>query len=345
MRLPSLPRLRLTPLPRRRPRPRLPLRRLITTTTAVVPAPAQQTGGTVTVTASVCRLDGPPIIGDDSFLSIGPSAWATDGSLYLLDNEAKVRRYTVTPGADCVLTMDTTLGEGGRLTLGEGMGGAPKGIVADGQGHIYVSSSMRGTHRITGTTVDYHCETMGDLSVSPNGRDGFAKWIDTVKRVTFTDTGCTVADWTPTDMFERIDSVSFLDARRILVGGHAAASSSPHLVRIFDVNGRPSGPAFGDSSDSMNAPDHFCHVHGAVACGDNLCVMDGNCRALRIFDQRNAIIGKIDLSRLVGVDYPWFPAMTPVRNGTAYITVNQQRGASHPRPDIYDGFVVRLSGL
>ncbi|MBK7156348.1 MAG: hypothetical protein IPH72_32020 [Sandaracinaceae bacterium] len=78
----------------------------------------------------------------------------------------------------------------------------------------------------------------------------------------------------------------------------------------------------------MNAPDHFCHVHGAVACGDNLCVMDGNCRALRIFDQRNAIIGKIDLSRLVGVDYPWFPAMTPVRNGTATITVNQQRGAS-----------------
>ncbi|MBK7156347.1 MAG: hypothetical protein IPH72_32015 [Sandaracinaceae bacterium] len=140
------------------------------------------------MTASVCRLDGPPIIGDDSFLSIGPSAWATDGSLYLLDNEARCGA-TVTPGADCVLTMDTTLGEGGRLTLGEGMGGAPKGIVADGQGHIYVSSSMRGTHRITGTTVDYHCETMGDLSVSPNGRDGFAKWIDTVKRVTFTRYG------------------------------------------------------------------------------------------------------------------------------------------------------------
>ncbi|MBK8590414.1 MAG: hypothetical protein IPN77_15025 [Sandaracinaceae bacterium] len=86
-------------------------------------------------------------------------------------------------------------------------------------------------------------------------------------------------------------------------------------------------------------------MHGAVACGDNLCVMDGICRALRIFDQRNAIIGKIDLSRLVGVDYPWFPAMTPVRNGTAYITVNQQRGALAPTSDIYDGFVVRLSGL
>jgi hypothetical protein len=241
--------------------------------------------------------------------------------------------------------MDTTLGEGGRLNLGEGLGGAPKGIVADAQGHVYVSSSMRGTTRITGTNVDYHCETMGDLSVSPNGRDGFAKWTDTVRRVSFTDTGCTVADWTPTDMFPRVDSISFLDARRVLVGGHAEASGSPHLVRIFDVEGRPSGPAFGDTTGAMNAEDHFCHVHGAVQCGDRTCVLDGNCRSIRVFDARNAIVGKVDLMRLVGVTYPWFPGMSQVRGGVGYLTVNQQRGTTHPRPDIYDGFVVRLSGF
>ena len=41
---------------------------------------------------------------------------------YRLDNDARLRRYTVAPGDACALTMDATLGEGGRLNLGEGLG-------------------------------------------------------------------------------------------------------------------------------------------------------------------------------------------------------------------------------
>jgi hypothetical protein len=314
----------------------------------VVAAPAAQTDGPITLTPTLCTLDGPPIIGDDSFRSIGPPAWASDGSLYLLDNDARLRRYTVAPGAGCALTMDTTLGEGGRLALGEGLGHAPEGVVADAQGHVYVSSSMHGTDRITGTTVDYHCaETRGELTVSPSGAHGFSLFgSGPIKHVMFTDAGCTVEDWAATDMFESIDSVSFLDDTHVLVGGHASASGSPHLARVFGLDGRPAGAAFGDTTDSLSAPDHFCHVHGAVSCGDRVCVLDGNCRSLRVFGgSDHAIVGELDVTHLVGVTYAWFPGMTEVRDGTAYLTVIQQRGSGYPRPDVYDTFVVRVGGF
>lgn len=324
------------------------LAELTTTVPAVVPAPVPQTGGPITLTATVCTLDGPPIIGDDSFRSIGPAAWASDGSLYVLDHEARLRRYTIAPGEACVLTMDTTLGDGGRLSLGEGLGHVPESLVADAHGHVFVSSAMHGTDRITGTTVDYHCDaTRGDLTVAPSGTDGFTVFgSGPIRRVTFTDAGCTVADWAATDMFESVDSVSFVDATHVLVGGHASASSSPHLARIYGVDGTPAGAAFGDTTGALSADDHFCHVHGAVSCGERLCVLDGNCRSLRVFGgSDHAIVAELDLSHLVGVTYPWFSGLSEVRDGTAYLTVIQQRGAAHPRPDIYDGFVVRVSGL
>ncbi len=322
------------------------LAELITTTTPIVPSPAPQSAGPLSLTATICTLDGTPIIGDDSFRSIGPAAWSSDGALYLLDNDARLRRYTIAPGDGCSLTLDTTMGEGGRLNLGEGLGGRPESVVADANGHVYVSSSMRGTDRITGTTVDYHCETTGTLSISPNGRDGISVWgSGPAKHVTFTDSGCTTEDWSATDIFPRVDSASFVDATHVLVGGHAEESSAPHLVRLYDIGGRPSGPAFGDTTGEMNADDHFCHVHSAVSCGERTCVLDGNCRALRVFDRSRATVGEIDLSHLVGVNYPWFPGLTSVRDGVAYLTVNQQRGEGYPRPDIYDTFVVRISGF
>ena len=322
------------------------LAELITTTTPVVPTPAPQSTGPLALTATICTLDGPPIIGDDSFRSIGPVAWSSDGALYLLDNDARLRRYTVAPGDGCSLTLDTTMGDGGRLNLGEGLGSRPEGVVADANGHVYVSSSMHGTDRITGTTVDYHCETMGTVSVSPNGRDGIVNWSSgPAKHITFTDSGCAVEDWNATDIFPRVDSASFIDATHVLVGGHAEDSSAPHLVRIYDISGRPQGDAFGDTTGEMNADDHFCHVHSAVACGDRTCVLDGNCRSLRVFDRSRAVVGEINITDLVGVTYAWFPGMSSVRDHMAYLTVNQQRGSGYPRPDIYDTFVVRVSGF
>ena len=321
------------------------LEELIRTVPPVVPAPAAQREGPLALEATVCTLDGTPIIGDDAFRSIGPVAWSSDGALYLLDQDARLRRYTIATGPGCALTLDTSMGDGGRLDLGSGLGAAPEHVVADAHGHVFVSSGMRGTDRITGTHVDYHCETTGEIAIAPSGTDGFALFgTGPVRRVTFTDEGCTVADWSATDLFARVDSVSFLDAGHVLVGGHDTIQA-PHRARIFDLSGRPQGEAFGDAGDSLAAPDHFCHVHQAVACGTNTCVLDGNCRKLRVFDRQRAIVGAVDVSRLVGVGYPWFPGMSGVRDGTAYVTVVQQRGEGYPRPDVYDGFVMRVTGL
>ncbi|GAB4213421.1 MAG: hypothetical protein OHK0013_37290 [Sandaracinaceae bacterium] len=249
------------------------------------------------------------------------------------------------PGDACVLTMDTTLGEGGRLSMGTDMSSRIESIVADARGHVYVATSMRGTTRLTGTHVDYHCDTRGELSVSPDGTAGLVSFGGgDPQLVTFTDSGCTTAAWEAAEAPTHFEALSFLDDQRILVGGHNG-SRTPHLARIYDRRGQPQGAAFGDTTDSLSADDHFCNFNNAVACTHGVCVLDGNCRSLRIFSDAHAVQAEINLSRAVGVSYPWFPNVTEVRDGVAYVTVNQQRGAASERTNVYDGFVFRLRGM
>ena len=322
-----------------------PLPERIAATTVTVPAPAPQTEGTFTLTAQACTLDGPPFLGDDSFTTIGPIAWSTDGSLYLADSEGQIRRYTAQPGAACALTMDTTFGTGGRLAVGEGLGARVASMASDAHGHVYVATSQRGTTRITGTHVDYNCETRGELSVAPDGSVGIAMFAGrSPQLVTFTDAGCTTAAWEAAELPENLDSITFLDDERILVGGHAG-TRAPHLARVYDRNGRPQGAAFGDTTDDLNADDHFCHVHGAVLCSAGICVHDGNCRRMRVFDAQHAVSANVQISRAIGVEYPWVAGITVVRDGVAYATANQQRGRASERTNVYDGFVFRLTGL
>lgn len=307
-------------------------------------SPAAQTEGAVTVTAEVCTFDGPPSITDDSFSAIGQVAWASDGTLYMIDGDGRVRHYTIGAGEGCALTLDTTFGENGRMNLGEGLGGRPESIQADANGHVFVAASMRGTSRLTGNTVDYHCDTMGKLAVSPNGQNGLVAFGDAVpRRVTFTDTGCTVADWGAQEMFERVDTATFLDDTHVLVGGSSGPFSSPHVARVYSLDGRPQGAAFGDTSDSLQPGDHFCFVHGATeGSNDRLVVLDGNCRSFRIFDARHAFVAEINMMPLVGLTYPWFPGLTRARDGVAFLTAAQERAN---RVDVYDGFLFRVRGL
>lgn len=322
-----------------------PLPERIAATTATVPAPAPQTEGTITLTAETCTMDGPAFVGDDAFRTIGPIAWSTDGSLYVSDTEGQVRRYTVQPGDACALTMDTSFGTNGELSVGEGMGARVASIVSDARGHAYIATSMSGTTRVTGATVDFHCDTRGELSVAPDGSVGIAMFGGSNPQlVTFTDTGCTTAPWAATELPENLDSITFLDDQRILVGGHAG-SRAPHLARVYDRAGHPSGDAFGDTTDSLNADDHFCHVHGAIECSHGLCVHDGNCRSLRIFDAQQHVTAEISVSRTIGVSYPWVPSITVARDGVAYASASQQRGSASERTNVYDGYVFRLRGL
>jgi len=312
---------------------------------AVAPTPAAQTAGTMTVTAQVCTLDGPELVGEDSFRAVGPVAVTPDGHLYLIDAQYKVRRYTVQPGEGCALQMDTTLGEGGLLGLGEGLGRRPESITSDARGHVFVSSSMNGTWRITGTNTDYHCqETRGKLTINGQGSVGFALFgSGTPQKVSFTDTGCSVAEWTYSEPFERVDSVTFV-GNRVLLGGsdNAEGRPGPHLARFYNEAGAPQGARFGDTTDNLSAADHFCHVHGGVECRAGLCVVDGNCRKVRVFNNNREVQGIVDLMRLLGLRYPWIAGVTPPRQGTAYVSSVQERGQG---TRVYQGLVFRVTGL
>lgn len=307
--------------------------------TRVVPAPAvtSETAGAFSLVAELCTLDGPEIVGDDTFTTVGPIAWASDGALYLIDQDGRVRRYAITRGEACVLAMDTSFGEGGRMSFGDDAA-RPRSIAADAAGHVYVSSSMGGTDRLTGSHRDYHCDTRGNVVVSSDGTLGFALFgAGPIRRVSFTDGNCSVEDWRGVELPASVNAVAFVSPSRILVGG-SAGSGAPTLARLYAVDGSPTGAAFGDTEGDLSAADHFCWVHGAVACGEGLCVLDGNCRDLRIFGADNVTLGSIDLMRLFGLAYPWVSGLTEFREGVAYTTVSQERDAN----DVYDGLVFRV---
>lgn len=305
-----------------------------------VPTPAPASAGSLSLTAEACTLDGPEIGGEDSFGTIGPVAWASDGALFLLDQDARVRRYTVVPGDACTLAMDTTYGEGGRLALGGGPGAGPRSIAADTAGHLYVSSSTGGTDRLTGAHLDHHCDTRGSVVVSPDGTVGFALFgSGPLRRIAFGEAGCTIEDFAAPELFASLHSSSFVSPTQILVTGERG-TASPIRARLHDRNGVPVGPAFGDTTGAVGAPDHFCRVHAAVACAGGLCVLDGNCRELRVFGPapEHAPAGAIDLARLLGLGYPWVSGLTELREGVAYVTASQARADGGG----FDGFVFRL---
>lgn len=332
--------------PAKAPEKELSFEERVKASTPTVPTPAPQSAGAVKLSAELCTLDGPPIIGDSPFNTIGQIAQASDGTIYVLDNmleyKRSVRRYKVLPGPGCKLQMDTGFGVNGLLKLSEGIGRAPEGISADGRGHVFVSSSMGGSWRITGNTMDYHCaKSRGKVSIDPSGTTGIALFgSSNPQKVTYTDTGCSIEPLKLADSFERLDAVAFF-GKRLFVGGSNKVDgrAGPHQAREFDLSGKAIGAAFGTAE--FGDEEHFCHIHGFPQCSHGVCVLDGNCRDLRIWNNKLGFIGAADLSKMIGLRYPWISGLTPAIKGTSYLSATQERGDT----DVYDGFIYRVAGM
>lgn len=304
-------------------------------------SPPPQTSQSVRFSVRRCSVDGPPLASASRLNVIGGITEASDGSIYLIDSDFRVRRYLAATGDECVLSMDSAFGEDGRLTIDSGVGRRPESISSDDRGHVYVSSALGGTTRLTGRHVDYSCDTLGTVVVSPDGTTGFSNFPGSVRQVAFTDDGCTSEDWIAYGLLPWISAISFVDATHVLVAGHRVGSSD--VLRVYSTTGTPEGEAFGEVTGSISAPDRFCHVEGMFTdAGGNLVVYDGGCRAIRVLDRERRPVSMTPLIPLIGLSNPWFSSLASPRAGRAYLTVSHPRDRS---PETHEGHVFRVNGF
>lgn len=299
--------------------------------------------GSMALLAERCSLSGPPLQARDAFDAMRAIAWTGDAGVYVLDGEGALRRYLDMGDEACVLTPDGAFGRGGVLTFPDPPEGwAPRSMAVDGAGHLYVSSPLGGTYRLTGDHIDYHCDTVGRVSISRDGASGFGLFgTGPARRIQFGETGCTQSEWVPLEVPSILESISFVDDARVVVGGQDGREG-PHTARLYDLEGHPLEAAFG--SEDASAADRLCYTHAAFPCAAGLCVLDGNCRTILARGDDGTVVGRADLATLTGLAAPWIVAPAGIDHGMTFIGAAQPEVASDGTRS-FVASIYRLHGL
>lgn len=299
--------------------------------------------GSIMLLAERCTLVGTTLEAADAFDAIRAVAWTDDGHVYVIDGDGALRRFTDIGDEACALIPDATFGREGVLTIaGQPEGWSPRFLALDSEHRLYVSSPLAGTVRLRGDEVDMRCETAGRLTVSPSGRDGFMLFgTGPARRVRFRAHDCSVEAWVPAEAPSILESVSFLDDERVLLGGQDGREG-PHTARIYSLDGQPVGPAFG--STDASAPDRLCYAHAGFPCAAGTCILDGNCRAIVARAPDGSAVGRAELAALTGMGAPWIVPPAYVFHGMTFFGASEPvvgaDGARH-----FSGAIFRLHGL
>jgi hypothetical protein len=296
--------------------------------------PSPQKLGGRSITGEVCKTNG-PVMKDPSFAkAIGELALGADGSIFVLDDAREVRKYLANAGGTCELTLDPSFGDGGVLAVGEGGDQKPDTLVSDAAGDVYVSGwTLAPTKIAGGKIVGEVCDRTGRLHVAPSGDAGTMEG----RKLKLERGGkCTAEDvrasgsWDPKINLSLVlpfgDGLAF-------VGQEGAATK----IGLAGADGRVR-----TMLGAGDGEEEICSLGAVARCGLGVCVMDANCRHLRVWNDDGAWIGAGELGAMTGLRYPW-PVGFAVGKGVAYMSMS---GApKDDRDDESYGVIVRVTGL
>ena len=312
------------------------------------PKPAPQDGGGLKLTAEKCELEGGPLVaksGSDVMRSIR----VIGDKAYLADSDEKIRAYNIAPSGACKLTIDKTFGENGVMKLAD----KASRLSGDAAGHLFASSGVFGSTRLTGGKVDFKCEArpQGYLFVHPGGKLGIGTFANsTVGKLSFDDKGCKSEPWVFQDLSQadkrkgpltNAQAVGFV-GDTILVGGVLAKEvdpNEPRVVLALDAAGKEKF-RFGNI-DKTFTEDHFGWVHAIAPCKPGICVLDSNYRRVTFWKTDGKYVGFVKLDKLFGLDYPWINELSAGKGGATYFVTGQER----QKTGVSEGTIFKVTGL
>jgi len=269
-----------------------------------VETPAEQTLG------QRCALDVALPEGKCIDLTLGDIAAGPDGAVYLMEHEAGVRRLVAQAGDGCTLASDDAFGDGGKLPLpkpppvGQKLdgkvymrsGGAKFAFAAGPGGSVYIYDYLDGLHRIAGKSGPASCIGVPGLSaVAFSGSKPLAARGSELVPLAARGKTCTAGK--PLASPLHMITALWGDGRTLYAGG----TSKDGKKRLVRVDGKKSTWTAG--ADDAFADGGLCWVNQITGCGDDLCVVDGNCNKVSRFAKKDgAYVGQWKNDALFGMN-------------------------------------------
>ncbi len=286
------------------------------------------------VVGEVCKMNG-PIMKDESFVSgIGQIALDESGAIYVVDNEHKLRKYVANGAKSCELSLDTTFGDKGILTVAKDDVKLAK-VVADDRGDLYFTewnlNATKTTKLSQGKVVGVVCDQVGELHVDASGKSGTLNKMK-VDVVAGECRGPTIKLFGLDSKLQVNDILPFGDGFAV-IGSQVSATK----IGLTSADGKVKA-LIGEA----DADKQICSLNSIVPCSQGVCVVDSNCRSLRVWSTDGKWVGVGKLGAMAGLRYPW-PVGFAVGKDVAYMSM------THSPTDDKDkssyGFVVRVTGL
>lgn len=292
-----------------------------------VDTPAEKTLG------QRCALDVALPAGKCIDLTLGDIAAGPDGAVYLMEHEAGVRRLVVQQGDGCTLAADDSFGEGGQLPLpkpppvGQKLdgkiymrsGGAKFAFAAGPGGSIYIYDYLDGVHRIAGKAGPAACiGVLGLNAVAFTGKKPLAARGGDLVPLIARGKSCTAGKpkASPLNMITALLG----DGRTLYVGG----TSKDGKKRLVRVDGKKSTWTAG--ADDAFADGGLCWVNQITDCGDDLCVVDGNCNKVSRFAKKDgAFAGEWKNDALFGMSANKVQGLASGPDGVLWASVSMRR--------------------
>ena len=283
------------------------------TTMAVAPreertplTPTSLSAGPITVNASVCAIDG---------VETGEGSADVDdfdviATHVFLPVETGVAALTYTSGADCVMSLDTTVGDGGILTTED----SPESVAASSTGRVAVSSLFGLTVFDVTNGQSYECsDPTGDVDIKDDGTEIVSFWSGSpIERYTLSDTTCTpVGEVALPSEFVDWNYVAY-DGSDLFIG----ADDSAGTVFASRVAGDAVQWKVGNADSG--AQGWLGWVHGLAPCGAGYCVVDTNTDKLIVLDANGTIRAEFAVSELVGKRLFYYQ-LRPATDGSVYL--------------------------
>lgn len=282
-----------------------------------------------TISAEACQIDvASPIFKHRWFdQAIRAIKILPDGKILILDHETKLRRFRSQSSERCELAIDHSFGNNGVLELPKK--GKYDTIALDSNGDIILSGFIVKPLKLSGNKIDTICDSFGRILIDPHTKQATQRR----KLISLRD-NCKKQP-IKLEKWPHSRKVSYLRAWK---DNYIATGSIKKLTKLalHEKNGAVKMMVGDKKGDTR-----ICNVRTVEPCKFGLCLVDSNCRAMRIWTTDGRFVGKLSLYKLLGLTYPWVNALSVGRD-VSYMAVSH-KGLKNKKISV--GAIYRIKGL